>query len=235
MREKRLSIATICILAGTLFAACGSQGGSGYFDENQKEGASSSGTVGGLGGGATPNCSDKSAGDLHGCGCNEASRACWTVPNEIHNTSGCKDGVQTCQKTGEFSSWSACTGEVTSCADNGGSSSSGSSGNPGSDGGTGDGTDAGKGGPPGCVCVPGAVRWCDTPIACNWGKQQCKPDGQWGSCNETPDRPAGCNDPIDPSYDQDCCVRAGQCCQDFMGLFDDKSVGKCDNIACPGG
>jgi hypothetical protein len=230
------------ILASAIVGACGSQNGSGFFGggDGSANGGSSGST---LGGGTTPNCSDTSAGDLRGCGCSAPTRACWTVPNDLRNTNGCSDGKQTCTKTGEFSSWGACAGEVTSCyaggkSSGGTASSSGSTGDQSDGGSTGDKNDAGgtgDQGPPGCVCVPGAYRWCDTPVACNWGKQQCKPDGQWGPCNETPDRPPGCNDPTDPSYDEDCCVQAGQCCQDLNSVFDDqKSIGKCDGIACKG-
>lgn len=47
-----------------------------------------------------------------------------------------------------------------------------------------DGPDDGGGGgddPPdecGGECIPGTTRWCDTPIACAWGKQDCAPDGR---------------------------------------------------------
>ena len=217
--------------------ACGGSPSSTGFDE----GAGSSGSSGGGGGGSSGSsgssgtfnggggdaggagCSDPSAGDLRSCGCpgEGATRACWTVPPSKRNGQGCKDGVQTCQKQGEFSQWGACTGEVTTCA----------SGVTGADAST---PPPPPPPPPNCACYPGAVRWCDTPAGCNWGKQACNPDGTWGACNETNDRPPGCNDPNDPSYDETCCLAANQCCQDFESIDDQKSKGHCDQIACTG-
>jgi hypothetical protein len=77
-----------------------------------------------------------------------------------------------------------------------------------------------------CECVPGVVRWCDTPEACAWGKQTCTPDGAWGACIETDDRPGDCAVEIfgwlDPTYDTDCCISTGECCQNYPS---DDSVG----------
>ncbi len=77
-------------------------------------------------------------------------------------------------------------------------------------------------------CVPGTSRWCDTPIACAWGKQDCAPDGSWGACREVLERPAGC---FGFFYDRDCCVDSGACCQNFP--VDDTSVGSCSGIVPP--
>jgi hypothetical protein len=88
-------------------------------------------------------------------------------------------------------------------------------------------------------CVPGAWRYCDEPAYCYWGRQDCAPDGRWGACVETTDIPSGCEDsfpiplPIDigTTYDPDCCVAAGFCCQNFgydRSLDIDASVGNCD-------
>ena len=79
-------------------------------------------------------------------------------------------------------------------------------------------------------CEPGTWRWCDTPTYCSWGRQQCLPSGQWGSCDETSDRPGGCGSYY---YDPACCVAAGQCCQNYP--YDGTSIGSCDGIAsqCP--
>jgi hypothetical protein len=74
-------------------------------------------------------------------------------------------------------------------------------------------------------CVPGTERYCDAPYSCNWGKQQCTPDGLWGECSETPDKPGGCTSTY---YDPACCVSAGACCQNFP--TDDTSIGSCDGI-----
>ncbi len=99
--------------------------------------------------------------------------------------------------------------------------------------------------PPGadCVCeercVPGAWRYCDDPVYCYWGRQECAPDGSWGACTETTTIPDGCDDPGIPIpvpidvpvyYDSDCCVAHGFCCQNFghdPSLDVDASVGDC--------
>lgn len=84
-------------------------------------------------------------------------------------------------------------------------------------------------GPPGCVCIPGAERFCDTPTYCSWGKQVCGPDGQWGSCNET-SPPALCAIISGYYYDTACCLAAGGCCQNYP--IDNSSVGDCGDITC---
>ena len=76
-----------------------------------------------------------------------------------------------------------------------------------------------------CTCVPGQYRWCDTPLACAWGRQQCLPDSRWGTCVETTLRPAGCSGYF---YNRNCCVSAGQCCQNFP--YNNDSVGNCGGI-----
>lgn len=94
--------------------------------------------------------------------------------------------------------------------------------------GTGDGGGGGGGGGDGGCdgeCIPGVERWCDTPIACAWGKQECAPDGRWGACREVLERPSGCGGFF---YDRECCIDAGACCQNFP--FDDSSVGSCAGI-----
>ncbi len=72
------------------------------------------------------------------------------------------------------------------------------------------------------MCPPGEVRWCDDPTYCRWGSQVCNPDGTWGACVETANRPAGCEDK--PFYDPICCVMAGECCQ---ALPSNDSIGDC--------
>lgn len=78
----------------------------------------------------------------------------------------------------------------------------------------------------GCVCIPGRIRWCDTPSACAWGRQQCLPDGRWGVCVETLLRPVGC--PLRRAYETACCVAARECCQDYPRSYE--SVGNCAGI-----
>jgi hypothetical protein len=194
-------------------------------DPGQEPSGSSSGggqTYGDVkqGDSGTRSCEGNS-GDLSGCACSGPPRACWTVPSEQRNENGCKDGKQTCSGSSEFATWSSCTGEV-KC---GGSSSGGSSSG---------GIDAAAP-PTTCECFAGAVRWCDTPVGCDWGQQTCMPDGNWGKCNETALRPTGCNNPNDSTYDQNCCLQSGSCCQDYEGPDENKSKGKCEMIACPSG
>jgi hypothetical protein len=216
---------TIVAVIGVLAVGCGSSGRPGFdsaLDGGSSGGGGASGAPGSsstLGGDASagPKSCDPNAGDLAGCGCTapDQTRPCSSLDANKRNRNGCKDGTQTCKKVGEFASWGACTGEVTSCPDFWDS------------------------GPPPCQCYAGTTRWCDAPTSCNWGKQQCKPDGTWGPCTETQDRPSGCgfippfNFP-DPTYDEDCCVKQGQCCQDYNGPDPSKSTGKCDQVACPG-
>lgn len=82
-------------------------------------------------------------------------------------------------------------------------------------------------------CFPGAMRYCDEPVFCAWGIQTCGPDGHWGACTET-QPPAGCEEffPGFPAtYDLDCCVAQGFCCQAYPA---DTSVGDCAGKAqCP--
>jgi len=92
--------------------------------------------------------------------------------------------------------------------------------------------------PPGCLCVPGAVRYCDTPVYCNWGRQECAADGmRWGACREVAP-PLICAF-ISSWYSpegQACCAASGFCCQDYHDLdFDgdnQESMGTCTDITC---
>ena len=77
---------------------------------------------------------------------------------------------------------------------------------------------------------PAPARPCHR--SCYWGKQQCKPDGTWGTCSETAARPPYCFNLFDPIYDEDCCLAEGQCCQDYDGPDRTKSKGNCNQIAC---
>jgi hypothetical protein len=84
------------------------------------------------------------------------------------------------------------------------------------------------------VCIPGSTRYCDTAAYCSWGEQRCNDMGDgWGECYETSPA-AGCSGYM---YDQNCCMTAGVCCQDF-GDWDgdyqyDDSVGACEDVICP--
>ena len=74
-------------------------------------------------------------------------------------------------------------------------------------------------------CVPGTWRYCDTPSYCSWGRQECQPDGRWGTCEETTP-PPGCDSYY---YNRDCCLSQGYCCMNYP--YDDTSVGNCSGIA----
>lgn len=87
-------------------------------------------------------------------------------------------------------------------------------------------------------CVPGTERYCDEPMFCAWGLQRCGPDGRWGACTETDRIPEDCVEelpvplpfPMPTTYDPECCVRAGQCCQNYgydPSRHIDDSVGNC--------
>jgi hypothetical protein len=80
--------------------------------------------------------------------------------------------------------------------------------------------------PDGGCCTVGAWRYCDNPLYSAWGRQTCRPDGRWGSCDETT-TPSGC--PGTWFYDVACCVAAGYCCQNFP--LDDTSVGTCPGVS----
>lgn len=53
-----------------------------------------------------------------GCGCTPgASQPCWSGPPMRRGIGICRDGVQVCEKFGEFSSWGPCQGEVLPAAE----------------------------------------------------------------------------------------------------------------------
>ena len=82
-------------------------------------------------------------------------------------------------------------------------------------------------------CVPGTTRWCDTPTYCSWGLQDCRPDGRWGTCEETTSRPPGCDDGS-YYYSAACCLESGECCQNYTydsSLPSDASIGDCTGIS----
>jgi hypothetical protein len=89
-------------------------------------------------------------------------------------------------------------------------------------------------------CRAGSERFCDEPEFCAWGVQDCGPDGRWGACIETDRIPEGCREEIPfpgfeipTTYDPECCVGAGLCCQNFgydPAQHIDASVGACSGI-----
>ena len=103
---------------------------------------------------------------------------------------------------------------------------------------------SGSDGPPepvvdGCVCRPGAVRFCDTPVMCRWGIQECNDATlDWGPCIETTSIPMECV-AIDGWYSpgaERCCINGGHCCQDMWDIDGDgdtwESLGDCTDITC---
>jgi hypothetical protein len=74
-------------------------------------------------------------------------------------------------------------------------------------------------------CTPGTTRWCDDPMYCHWGQQDCGADGRWGTCVEVPTAPGDCTG---RTYSATCCVDAGECCQNYP--TDDTSIGDCSGI-----
>jgi hypothetical protein len=96
-------------------ASGGSSGQAGAAD-----GFGGQGGQGGEGGegGAVGACSTPL--DLEGCACETIgdSRACYTGAPSTQNVGSCSDGTQSCQASGEFATWTACTGDVTEiCTD----------------------------------------------------------------------------------------------------------------------
>lgn len=77
-----------------------------------------------------------------------------------------------------------------------------------------------------CIrCTPGAVRWCDDPVYCHWGRQTCSASGSWGTCTEVTERPGSCSGDL---YSASCCVDAGGCCENYP--TDHTSIGDCSSI-----
>jgi hypothetical protein len=189
------------------------------------------------------------------CSCAAGTvQRCYAGPPETRRVGSCDDGLQDCDGAGEFAEWGECRGSILPqeevCGDGVDDDCDGAAddGCPGPcvpgewsvetycsngedddcDGATDcDDTD--------CVsavecqcCRPGSTRWCDTPMYCSWGLQECRPDGRWGYCSETTLRPGPCAG--GSAYDPACCVSAGECCQNFYFdplLPSDASVGDC--------
>jgi hypothetical protein len=101
-----------------------------------------------------------------GCPCTPGeTAACWTGPNNERNVGDCRDGLQQCETSGEFSQWGACEGQVLDC---------GSPPPPPAD---------------DCPCVPGQVIGCDEDcsalVFCAPSSTKlCQPDGKFGPCRE---------------------------------------------------
>ena len=99
------------------------------------------------------------------------------------------------------------------------------------------GEEPGESGTDDCVCVPGAVRYCDTPSYCHWGTQACAASGlRWGPCVETSPLAECSGESWYSPEAEACCVEAGQCCQDMWDIDMDgdtwESLGDCTDIVC---
>jgi hypothetical protein len=191
------------------------------------------------------------------CACTPGmTQACWPDEPGTRGVGACRDGMQTCVASeSEFSTWGPCQGAdlptpdrsmdgidqdcsgedgAPSCAARETACSGG--GDEDCDG-LRDCTDPDCAMAQGCVpvtctneCIPGFVRWCDTPIDCAWGRQTCTPSGTWGACIEV-GAPPGC-EWTDDEYDTGCCNSLPDaCCQNYP---DDDSIGECaGNGNCP--
>jgi hypothetical protein len=231
---KRIVFALACVLA-----ACGSANGPSGFGSADDGGPDSSqplgspdgslgdGMLGGPDGGAPHSC-DPTSADLSGCSCTAVgtTHACYTGDPKTRNVGACKDGSQTCQKTGEFATWGPCTGSVTPTTEACTST-----------------TDSNCNGKVGCAdptcansptcntgCNNGDTRPCyDGPSGtenvgtCKDGTQTCA-NGQWPStCSgEVLPQPENCCDPLDHDcnglpgcFDFFSCLTAA-CCQPPM-------------------
>jgi hypothetical protein len=90
-----------------------------------------------------------------------------------------------------------------------------------------------------CLCVPGALRWCDDPAYSRLGEQECVASGmEWGRCSEAylPEVCAAVDGWYSPAFEE-CLVANGECAQDMWDLDNDgdrwESLGDCTDIVCP--
>ena len=90
-----------------------------------------------------------------------------------------------------------------------------------------------------CVCLPGSMRYCDTPTYSLLGEQYCDDDGlSFGPCIESILVPAGCAEVdgwFSPAQEL-CLISWGICVQDMWDHDRDgdtwESVGSCIDISC---
>lgn len=61
----------------------------------------------------TGDCTDTS----EGCSCEAGSESvsCWSGDAALRGKAGCKDGTRQCLRSGEFTKWGPCEGEITAC------------------------------------------------------------------------------------------------------------------------
>jgi hypothetical protein len=175
----------------------------------------------GSGDGADNDC-DGQVDETCECPSLGATQACYIGPPATRGNGSCADGTQTCT---EILGWSECVGSVLPQPEV-----------------CGDGVDQNCDGLdepccepyPDCLCVPGAMRYCDTPMYCSWGIQYCNEDGlSWGPCDESLTGPEGCPGTM---FDFECCIRSDACCQDYFDSDGDgdrsESMGACEDVVC---
>jgi len=243
-------------LTCALLAACGPDG-------DQRPHAGDGDGDGGPGG--SERCDNGWDDDRDGvidedCGCAMgATQACWPGAAEERGVGECRDGVQTCVGSDEFTEWGPCMDAATPRPDELGDGIDQDC--SGGDGGSScamaeatcndaadndcdgmiDCDDPDCATTPGCTCsehcLPGASRFCDTAADCTWGTQTCNPDGTWGTCTETP-TPEACRDfgedvfGVPTFYDTDCCLELpNACCQNYPQM---DSVGECAGVTTCG-
>lgn len=95
-------------------SAGGNAGSSGSGGQGGADEGGAGGDAEGGGGGRAPVVDCSSTLDLEGCTCDRsgATRPCFTGEAETQNIGVCTDGTQSCQASGEFATWSACSGDV---------------------------------------------------------------------------------------------------------------------------
>lgn len=152
-----------------------------------------------------------------GCACTVgAKQACYTGPFATRNIGACKDGTQSCTKSGEFAAWGPCTGAVEPKAED-------------LDNGKDDDCNGSIDDEP--VCPPDKVRGpevCDNKDDddCD-GKTDCQ-DSDCPACKED------CGDGKDNDFDGkiDCldsdCAAAAKCVENCHDGIDNDSDGKVD-------
>jgi hypothetical protein len=173
--------------------------------------------------GAPPHTCNPMSEDLSGCSCttNGMARACYTADPKTRNVGACKDGSQTCVKSGEVGTWGPCNGAVTpgteDCAGMVDTNCNGKVG-------CADPTCAAN---PACNtgCTNGQTRPCyDGPSGtenvgvCKDGTQTCT-NGQW---------PTACTGEVLPGP-VNCCDAIDHACSGLPGCF---NLFQCITAAC---
>jgi hypothetical protein len=231
MTVNRLAVSILSIV---LVAGCGSTTPPHGFAAADVDGgsdatASASGDAGTTGpafsgpDAATPQDCSASSPDLAGCPCTQpgAMQACYTGDPSTRNVGACKDGHQTCVKSGEFAAYGPCTAAVTptteTCTGTVDSNCNGKLG-------CADPTCAKD---PACntACTDGQSRACyggpagtENRGTCKDGKQTCV-NGKW---------PSVCTGEVLPGA-ENCCDALDHNCNGLPGCLD---IFSCITAAC---